>query len=148
MAEIACEERCLAEPQTQLSEYSSRIAVLYNVGLDINRIGFVFSEGMASIRREKEQYNLWRQVALEDTLTVRWADGPLRKRLAVRLTARALHIARTGMDGKSAKPFERGKPSEKTMEPTIRVPGLGGRAMTAFDVSQILSRLAKERVDL
>jgi len=115
------------------------------IGLDIDRVGAVLSHGLPLLEREKKLYVRWRNAGVEADGARGWIDGPLRKRWGVKLAARTFHIVRTGSDADFALPFERGKPSDKTMIATKSVPGLHGPAANAFDVSQALSWLAKER---
>jgi hypothetical protein len=54
----------------------------------------------------------------------------------------------TGHDVKLSDPFEKGKPTEKTVEPTAEVPGAVIPVDSVYAVSQALSWLAKERWDV
>jgi hypothetical protein len=118
------------------------------IGWEIDDIGEVLSVGLSVITEEVELYRDWQQKELALESIRQWVDGPLKDKWGVKLAARTFHIIRTGMDAKFAKPFEKGWPSEKTMEPTRKVPGTPQEVHNVFDVSQVLSWLAKERNDV
>jgi hypothetical protein len=54
----------------------------------------------------------------------------------------------TGHDVKLSDPFEKGKPTEKTVDPTAEVPGAVIPVDSVYAVSQSLAWLAKERRDV
>jgi hypothetical protein len=66
----------------------------------------------------------------------------------VKAAVRTWHITKTGHDVKLADPFEKGKATEKTVEPTAVVLGAVIPGDTVYAVSQSLSWLAKERRDV
>jgi hypothetical protein len=118
------------------------------IGLEINEIGNVIAEGLSCIEEEVELYRDWQKKEPDYESIRQWVDEPLADKWGVKLAARAFHIIRSGWDADFAKPFEKGRPSEKTMQPTSIVPGISGKANNAFDISQVLSWLAKERNDV
>ncbi len=116
--------------------------------LNVPEIGKLLSTSMKGIVREKNYYSKWLKIPIDEARLREWVDGPLRKHWGVRLAARTLHIARTGYDADFAKPFEPGRPSEKSMKQTRQVPGAWVPAQHVFAVSQVLAWLAKERHDI
>jgi len=115
------------------------------IGWEIDDISEVLSVGLSVITEEVELYRDWQQKELAIEHIQQWVDGPLKDKWGVKLAARTFHIIRTGRDAKFAKPFEKGNPSEKTMEPTCKVPGTPQEVHNTFDIGQVLSWLAKEK---
>jgi hypothetical protein len=77
-----------------------------------------------------------------------WSDGHLAKKWGVKAAARTWHITTSGRDITFADPFEKGKPTQKTVFFGNKVPGAILPGDTVFAVSQALSWLAKERRDV
>jgi hypothetical protein len=103
--------------------------------------------GLALAKEDRLSMGRWleRPVALDRLAG--FADGPLKERWGARDAARFLHIARTGIDAEFADRFQSGKPSEKSMMPTVVVPGSPESARTEWDVAQALSWVARDRRD-
>jgi hypothetical protein len=120
----------------------------HDLYLDPFRIYEVLSTGLSNLMEERTLHTRWPQTRIDNTLLRRWVDGPLKAKWGVKLAARAYCIARTGRDCRIPLHFEKGPPSEKTMEPTRAVPGSWVPADNAFAVSQVLSWLAKERHEI
>lgn len=118
------------------------------IGLEIDNIGQVIATGLSIVAEEVNVYRVWQQKEIPPESILQWIDGTLKDKWNVKLAARAFHIIRTGSDAKLAKPFEKGRPTEKTMEPTRKVPGIPQEVHTAFDVGQVLSWLASRRRDV
>ncbi len=79
----------------------------------------------------------------------KYADnGHLAKKWGVKAAARTWHIARSGRDVTFADPFEKGKPTQKSVFFCSKVPGAILPGDTVFAVGQALSWLAKERRDV
>jgi hypothetical protein len=116
--------------------------------LKIDDLKDVIAVGLTSIKKEKRQYELWRNTNVEMDIIRKWVDGPLKEKWGVRLAARAFHIVNTARDAEFANPFEKGKPSEKTLISGSRVAGISDETVNVFTISQILSWLAKERRDI
>ena len=118
------------------------------IGWEIDDIGEVLSVGLSVITEEVELYRDWQKKKPAPESIRQWVDGPLADEWGVKLAARAFHIIGSGRDAEFAKPFERGWPSEKTMEPTCKVPGISEEAHNAFDISQVLSWLTNQTRDV
>lgn len=75
----------------------------------------------------------------------------MKKLWGVKAAARVYHIALYGCDVTLTDPFERAKPSQKSVQLRAVVPGSGiprGGFLTAFGVSQALSWVAGRRTDI
>ena len=105
------------------------------------------ARGLELARADRLAMARWLARPVDPARLPGFADGPLRERWGVRDAARFLHIARTGRDAEPRDRFQPGKPSEKTMEATIAVPGSPERARTEWDVAQALSWVARGRRD-
>ena len=105
------------------------------------------ARGLALAKQERLSMNRWLEREIDPGRLVPFADGPLKDRWGARDAARFLHIARTGFDAEFADRFQRGKPSGKSMSPTVAVPGSPESARTEWDVAQALSWVARDRRD-
>jgi hypothetical protein len=121
---------------------------LHRSGFDVTDVGLVLSHSLSAISHEKAIYRQWMQTAVPPEKMIHWVDGPVRKLWGAKTAARAAHIAQSGHDGKFEDPFERAKPSERRMVSLEKVPGILAPCRNAFQFSQILSWLAKERNDV
>lgn len=105
------------------------------------------ARGLALAREDRLSMGRWLERRVSPDLLAAFADGPLKDKWGPRDAARFLHIARTGIDAEFADRFQPGKPSEKTMAPTVAVPGSPETARTEWDVAQALSWVARDRRD-
>jgi Domain of unknown function (DUF932) len=124
---------------------------VHNSRLDVNAIGIVLSKGLTDAIKEKQTFERWLKLRVLVPALDKWVDGPLKKLWGVKAAARVYHIARGGRDVTLTDPFERAVPSQKSVEPGVRVPGSGipdGGMLTAFGVSQALSWVAGQRPDI
>jgi len=116
--------------------------------LSIEDIGHVLVDGLSDAEQEKKAFENWRNYDITlDTLTP-WIDRGIRKEWGFKAATRTFHIARTGHDVKIAGSYKEEKPTTIQVRKTTKVPGSPAIAKNAFDVSQILAWLAKERNDL
>lgn len=105
------------------------------------------ARGLALARADRLSMSQWLERRIDPDGLAAFADGPLKDRWGARDAARFLHIARTGHDAEFEDRFQPGKPSEKSMAPTMAVPGSPGAARTEWDVAQALSWVARDRRD-
>lgn len=105
----------------------------------------VVAHGLALARQDRLSMPKWLERKIAPARLVPFADGPLARRWGPRDAARFLHIARTGFDADLAERFQKGRPSEKRMTPTLRVPGSPEAARNEWDVAQALSWVARDR---
>jgi hypothetical protein len=105
------------------------------------------ARGLALAREDRVSIDRWLQREVAPGQLAPFADGPLKDRWGVRDAARFLHVARTGYDAEFVDRFQPGKPSEKRMEATVKVPGSPEVARTEWDTAQALSWVARDRPD-
>ncbi len=105
------------------------------------------ARGLALAKEDRLSVGRWLERRVDPARFAAFTDGPLKGAWGARDAARFLHIARTGFDAEFADRFEKGKPSEKAMVDTVRVPGSPESARTEWDVAQALSWVARDRRD-
>lgn len=105
------------------------------------------ARGLSLAREDRVSMGRWLKRPIAIDRLAAFADGPLKSAWGARDSARFLHIARTGFDAEFADRFQSAMPSEKSMEPTIPVPGSPKVARTEWDVAQALSWVARDRRD-
>jgi hypothetical protein len=105
------------------------------------------ARGLSLAKEDRLSMGRWLERRIDPARLAAFADGPLKDQWGARDAARFLYIARTGIDAEFADRFQRGKPSEKVMEETVRVPGSPEAARTEWDVAQALSWVARDRRD-
>ena len=117
-------------------------------GLRIEDVESILLDGLRVALDERETYAGWMQDTVKQEQLRLFVDGPLRERWGVKAAARTYHIARTGRDATIVPPFVRSPPSQRAVKNLARVPGSSEPAKNLFDISQILSWLARDRRDL
>jgi len=116
--------------------------------LSIEDIGRVLVDGLSDAEQGKKAFENWRNYDITlDNLTP-WIDKGVLKEWGFKAATRTFHIAKTGYDVEIAGSYKKEKPTTIQVRKTIKVPGSPAIAKNAFDVSQILAWLAKERNDL
>lgn len=103
------------------------------------------ARGLALAKEDRLSVGRWLERRVDPERLAAFTDGPLKDAWGARDAARFLHVARTGFDAEFADRFQAGKPSEKAMEETVRVPGSPESARTEWDVAQALSWVARDR---
>lgn len=120
----------------------------HQAGLSIDDIGAVLENGLRNSKDEKEQFKIWRARDVRPNGIIRWINEDIRKFWGFKAATRAYHIARSGYDVKIAGPYKDEKPTTIPVKQGDRVPGTPDRSANAYDVSQVLAWLAKERKDV
>lgn len=120
----------------------------HQAGLSIDDIGAVLESGLRNSKDEKEQFKTWRARDVRPNGIVRWINEDIRKIWGFKAATRAYHIARSGYDVKITGPYKDEKPTTIPVKQGDRVPGTPDRIANAYDVSQVLAWLAKERKDI
>ena len=126
----------------------SRSRQLHTESLSLAEVGNVLNEGFDIAVHDKETFNTWIDDQVTPDQLVQWVDDPLKEKWGVLAAARAYHIAQTGFDGEFLDRFEKALPHARQMKNGRQVPGITASAGNVFEVSQILSWLAKERADI
>jgi hypothetical protein len=98
--------------------------------------------------RDRERLQSWVRLPVHPMTLARWVDGPLRKAWGAKAATRVFHISLQGHDIQFADQFERASPSQRQVRPSRGVPGMGRTQLTAFNVSQALAWLARERREI
>lgn len=119
----------------------------HRADLSIAHIGRVLRNGLNNAESDKRQLREWRNRAIKPAQLVDWVNEELRKLWGFKAATRAYHIARTGHDVEITGSYQGEKPSTIATKQTIVVPGTSGRVDNAYNVSQVLAWLAKERND-
>jgi len=120
----------------------------HNQAMEIGEIGEVLRDGIATTARDKRIYKKWMLHKITDEFLQSWVNSTLAKSWGVKAAVRAWYITKTGNDVSLKDPFERGKPTEKTVVQEAPVPGAILPGNTVFAVAQSLAWLAKERRDV
>lgn len=120
----------------------------HNRFLEMNDIAAMLGAGIAATTRERETYSAWSKKIITEDKLKQWANKHLAKQWGVKAAARTWHITRSGFDVTFADPFEKGLPTEKTVNIERKVPGAILPGNTVYAVAQSLAWLAKERRDI
>ena len=110
-----------------------------------SEIGAILTDQLAGIEAEHNRYRRWLKTDLGLDRIERWADTEVARTWGPHAAARLCHIARTGRDGRIARPFEKALPHELPVASERQVPGAFAPVRNAYHVSQILSWLASHR---
>ena len=116
--------------------------------LDVTRIEEFLQHGIAGATLDRSRLIRWEATKIREEVLRKWVDEPLRAAWGVKAAARAYHIALHGYDVELVLPFEKARPSQRTVRPGAEVPGAEFENLNAYGVSQALSWLAKERREL
>lgn len=116
--------------------------------LSIEDIGRVLVDGLSDSEQEKKAFEKWRGYSINFDNFIRWVNKDVRKEWGFKAATRTFHIAKIGHDVEIAGSYKKEKPTTIQVEKSMKVPGSPEKAENAFDVSQILAWLAKERNDL
>lgn len=108
----------------------------------------VLRVGLMEVRAEVQNFELWQSTPVSKTQVAKWVEGPLCKTWRFKAAARAWHIICSGRDGDIAGPYAGYRPITMPMISACPVPGAPRSSETLFDVSQVLSWLARNRHDL
>jgi len=120
----------------------------HNQAMNISEIHDVLNDGLAEVTLDKQVFDLWMQHKVTREQISDWVNGHVAKQWGAKAAVRAWHITNTGFDASLANPFEKGKPTEKTIIKGTKVPGSILPGNNVFAVAQSLSWLAKERRDV
>ena len=116
--------------------------------LNMSYIGSILKNGLEEGTTERENFRRWQKITIKKDSFIPWIDKKVYKTLGFKAATRAYHIARTGYDAKIIGTYKDVYPTTIPVQTTERVPGAPYEAHTAYDISQILAWLAKERNDV
>ena len=115
--------------------------------LSITDIAAILKSGLKEADNEKERFGLWRARRVTPEHLVPWIEKHVVKTWGFKAATRVYHIARSGYDVEIAGTYKDKVPTTIPVRTIRRVPGSPLRVNNAYDVSQILGWLAKERND-
>lgn len=118
-------------------------------GLNILEIIDVLNYGLEKAGEEKKNISEWQKRPIEiDERFISWIEKDVSKFWGFKAATRTYHIAKTGTDVEVAGTYKDQTPITIEIREIQKVPGMDIQAKNAFDVSQILAWLAKERNDV
>lgn len=123
----------------------TEIADIHDRTLDLSRLDRAIVTGIERANTDREKLLHWFGSRVREESLAGWVDGPIARTWGKKAAARCLHICRTGSDGEFVNPFGGGKPSERKLRTTCKVPGAAKPATSLYDVSQALSWIATQR---
>jgi hypothetical protein len=126
----------------------TQLADVHDRRMNLRRVDEVIAHGLKIADADRELLIAWARSRIDDERLVAWVDGPVAKTWGKKAAARCLCICREGRDAEFADPFEGGRPSERTMTPGARVPGMSPPVRNAYDAAQALSWIATSRVNV
>lgn len=97
---------------------------------------------------EESLYRQWYNKAFSLDSSMDWTDKTLTRKWGQQLAARTLNILSTGYDGEVERINEKVDSHELNVKSTIEVPGQPAPARNIFHVSQALSWLAGNRINI
>ncbi len=115
--------------------------------LSITDIGNVLQQGLKDADEEIKNFKSWRERSIKLDEIASWIEEDVRKTWGFKAATRTFHIAKSGYDVDIAGNYKDKKPATIQVRKTRRVPGTPDCVQNAFDISQILAWLAKERND-
>ncbi len=116
--------------------------------LTLDDLRSVLENGLSNIEEEKGQFRKWKGTSINPHDIVTWVNDDVRQKWGFKAATRAYHIARSGCDVKIKGTYKGEKPTTIPTERAERVPGAPKQIGNAYDLSQTLAWLAKERNDL
>ncbi len=116
--------------------------------LNIGDISTVLKNGLVEGTTERGNFRKWKKITIKEDSFSPWIDTKVYETWGFKAATRAYHIARTGYDAEIIGTYKDMYPTTIPVQTTERVPGAPYEAHTAYDISQILAWLAKERNDI
>ncbi len=114
----------------------------------IEDMGEVLKRGLADALEERTNLDQWRKIQVPLDKAALWVERDVRKEWGFKAATRAFHIIRSGHDVAIAGSYKEQTPLSIAVQMRKRVPGAPEKAQHAFDISQVLAWLAKERNDI
>ncbi len=115
--------------------------------VSVSEIGTVLYQGIKDADKEKENFTSWREHSIDFNKLVPWIENDVRKAWGFKAATRTYHISASGFDVKVLGNYKDETPTTIQVKQTSQVPGMPECVQSAFDVSQVLAWLAKERND-
>lgn len=130
-----------------IGETKTELRDIHNIHLNLEKIPFIISNNMEAIAQEKKRLIDWTNYEVPLDRITTWADSDVSELWGKKAACRIYHICKSGQDVEYEDPFEKSKPSEKTVKIVQDVPGAAKPSRTLFDVSQALSWIGSNRND-
>jgi len=116
--------------------------------LDITDIGSVLMNGIAEGTKERESLRKWQGTTIGKGSLPPWINETVYKTWGFKAATRAFHIAHAGYDVEIVSPYKGMRPTTIPVKKTKKIPGTPNEAQNAYEISQVLAWLAKERNDV
>lgn len=116
--------------------------------MGIEDVGEVIAAGIQEARNDRRNFEEWLRIPVSHRDIVGWIDKDVRKEWGYKAAARVYHICRTGYDAKVLGPYRGNSPTSVPVKRTIRVPGAPPTLSNLFELSQVLSWIARTRTDV
>lgn len=126
----------------------ARSRQIHTESLSLGEISSALADGLAAANKDKRIFKNWMTRKISRSVLTDWVDHKVNKQWGVSAAARVYHIALTGYDaelipGRGAPP-----PSVRMLRRLDEVPGISAPASDLFQISQVLSWIARGRNDL
>jgi len=110
--------------------------------LSYKKIEEFLRNGLEEAKNDGDDIDSWMKHSVKADRVQEWVDSTVQQRWSVNAAVRTYHIIQTGWDVKQSIRFEEGRPTQKSVYQTQRVPGSLSPANNAYAVSQALSWVA------
>lgn len=125
----------------------SRLRRIHRPDLEMTEVRILIRNSLRIAAEQRTTLERWARTEVSDVALRAWVDGAVKKAWGVKAAVRAFHITARRHDVRLTDPFEKARPSQRTVVSTGLVPGaLGG--LTAFTAAQALTWLAGQRRDV
>ena len=115
--------------------------------LEVGDIETVLRAGLQDAEQERNNLRQWRKFPISLNAFHSWTEGRVKKAWGFKAATRVYHICHSSFDVRIVGNYKGESPSSIRVEKTVRVPGSPEESQNAFDVSQVLAWLAKDRND-
>ena len=116
--------------------------------LQIEELGRLFREALETADADQQKLAEWRCQRVEPGTVTQWADENVFKKWGLKGAARVLEISRSGWDAEPKGDLKNKHPSEVAREKTVQVPGIDAPVKNVFGVTQALTWVAGQRMEL
>lgn len=128
-----------------IGETRTELRDIHNESLNLDKIPDLIGKAMEEVEINVKTLTSWEQEKISTEQLVKWSNRDLSDKWGVKAACRVFHICTSGYDVDLIDPFASGKPTDKPVENTIRVPGSPKKAQNLYDVSQAMSWVATSR---
>jgi hypothetical protein len=130
-----------------IGETRTDIRDIHNENLDLNRIPEIVGKAMKAVNNDVLRLKKWEEIEFPASSFANWINGPLAEHWGKKAACRVYHICMSGYDVEFENPFAPGEATDKPVKKSKRIPGSPERAQNLYDLSQVLSWVATNRMD-